>query len=214
MPSTWRSTVQDPQTLNLLIHFYSVGNPPSSSKAMECVILLCSVRRSLFLSDKDRSAFLVNLLSNITALMRDKTGMQHMENYHQFCRLLGRLKANYQLSELVKAPVYTEWLGLCKEFTRESFQNWHETRNSVHYLLALFGRLVAAVPYVRNDGKSERALEEAVVQVVESYLDSMLSSVGQVVNSGYDDPLDDAGGLLEQMEVRGGEGLRSQEREI
>ena len=59
---------------------------------------------------------------------------------------------------------------------------------------------MAAIPYVRNDGKSELALSTAVVSVVESYLDSMLGSVGQVVNAGYDDPLDDAGGLLEQME--------------
>lgn len=32
---------------------------------------------------------------------RTKRGLAEHENYHEFCRLLGRLKTNYQLSELV-----------------------------------------------------------------------------------------------------------------
>ena len=31
-----------------------------------------------------------------------QTGLAHHNNYHEFCRLLGRLKTNYQLSELVR----------------------------------------------------------------------------------------------------------------
>jgi hypothetical protein len=34
------------------------------------------------------------------------TGLaQHHDNYHEFCKLLGRLKTNYQLSELVSIDV-------------------------------------------------------------------------------------------------------------
>ena len=32
---------------------------------------------------------------------RTKSGLVEHDNYHEFCRLLGRLKTNYQLSELV-----------------------------------------------------------------------------------------------------------------
>ena len=34
-------------------------------------------------------------------LCRTRLGLTEHENYHEFCRLLGRLKSNYQLSELV-----------------------------------------------------------------------------------------------------------------
>jgi hypothetical protein len=37
-------------------------------------------------------------------ILRAQAGLaEHHDNYHEFCRLLGRLKTNYQLSELVRA---------------------------------------------------------------------------------------------------------------
>eukprot|EP00559_Dactyliosolen_fragilissimus_P000768 CAMPEP_0184866004 /NCGR_PEP_ID=MMETSP0580-20130426/20229_1 /TAXON_ID=1118495 /ORGANISM="Dactyliosolen fragilissimus" /LENGTH=390 /DNA_ID=CAMNT_0027365433 /DNA_START=294 /DNA_END=1462 /DNA_ORIENTATION=+ len=141
-PSTWRNVLQDPSTIELLLHFYSETTPPRSSKAMEAIILLCSVRRSLFPTDKDRAAFLGRLMTGIRELLSNKTGLTHPDNYHEFCRLLGRLKANYQLSELVKADGYIEWLELASGFTVQSVQNWQYCTNSIHYLLALWGRLV------------------------------------------------------------------------
>jgi exportin-7 len=172
---------------------------------MEAIILLCSVRRSLFPTDKDRGAFLGRVMTGIRSLLSNQTGFAHQDNYHQFCRLLGRLKANYQLSELVKADGYLEWLELASSFTVQSIRNWQYCTNSIHYLLALWGRLVAAVPYVRPDtgvqGHAE-ALEKQVLTVVEAYIESMLGSVEMVVNSdgGLDDPLEDDGSLKEQLD--------------
>ena len=53
-PTSWRNVLQDPGTIEMLFEFYANTDPPRSSKAMEAVILLCSVRRSLFPTDKDR----------------------------------------------------------------------------------------------------------------------------------------------------------------
>ena len=103
VPSNWKSVIQDPDTMSLFVFFYTNFEPPRSSKAMEALILLCSCRRSLFSTDRDRADFLQRLMNAVTILMKNQTGFQHEDNYHQFCRLLGRLKANYQLSELVKA---------------------------------------------------------------------------------------------------------------
>ena len=204
-PSSWRSVLQDPQTMDLLFDFYAKTAPPRSSKAMEAVILLCSIRRSLFPTDKERASFLGKVMTSIRELLSKQTGLQHMSNYHQFCRLLGRLKANYQLSELVKADGYLEWLDLASSFTVKSVQNWQYSTNSIHYLLALWGRLVAAVPYVRPDAGARghvQALEKQVLTVVESYIDSMLGSVEMVMNSdgAFDDPLEDDGSLKEQLD--------------
>ena len=120
----------------------------------------------------------------------------------KFCRLLGRLKANYQLCELIKTDGYIEWLNLASSFTVQSMENWQFSKNSIHYLLSLFGRLVAAVPYVRADASSKNALQVVVQTIVTSYIESMLGSVATILQSdgGLDDPLDDDGSLKEQLE--------------
>jgi len=204
-PTSWRTVLQEPSTLELLFDFYANTEPPRSSRAMEAVILLCSCRRSLFPSDKDRAAFLNRLLGGIRELLSNQTGLRHQDNYHQFCRLLGRLKGNYQLGELVKTEGYIEWLELAAGFTTQSIRNWQYSTNSIHYLLALWGRLVGAVPYVRPDTGAQghaHALEKQALVVVKCYIDSMLSSVETVLLSdgALDDPLDDEGSLREQLD--------------
>jgi exportin-7 len=204
-PTSWRPLLSDPATTELLFDFYANTKPPQSSKAMEAIILLSSVRRSLFPTDKDRAAFLGRLIAGIREMLSKRTGLQHQDNYHQFCRLLGRLKANYQLSELVKTEGYMEWLELAASFTVQSVQNWQYSTNSIHYLLALWARLVAAVPYVRPETGARGHvphLEKQVLLVTETYIDSMLGSVETVLRSDgrFDDPLDDEGSLKEQLD--------------
>ena len=115
------------------------------------------------------------------------------------------MKANYQLSELVKAGGYLEWLDLASSFTERSIRNWQYCTNSIHYLLALWGRLVAAVPYVRPDTGARGhvgALEKQVLTVCKAYIESFLGSVEVVLKSdgGLEDPLDDDGSLREQLD--------------
>ena len=66
-------------------------------------VRLASVRRSLFATEQTRSAFLNHLVTGTRDILRAQTGLQEHANYHEFCRLLGRLKTNYQLNELVRA---------------------------------------------------------------------------------------------------------------
>ncbi|EEC50702.1 predicted protein [Phaeodactylum tricornutum CCAP 1055/1] len=204
-PTSWRPLLSDPATTELLFEFYANTEPPQSSKAMEALILLSSVRRSLFPTDKDRAVFLGRLITGIREMMSNRTGLQHQDNYHQFCRLLGRLKANYQLSELVKADGYLEWLELAATFTVQSVQNWQYSTNSIHYLLALWARLVSAVPYIRPETGARghvAHLEKQVLLVAETYIDSMLGSSETVIRSdgALEDPLDDDGSLKEQLD--------------
>jgi len=204
-PTSWRALLSDSATTELFFDFYANTTPPRSNKAMEAVILLASVRRSLFPTDKDRAAFLGRLITGIREMLSKQTGLQHQDNYHQFCRLLGRLKANYQLSELVKTDGYMEWLELAASFTVQSIRNWQYSTNSIHYLLSLWGRLVAAVPYVRPETGAQghvQHLEKQVLLVVETYIESMCGSVEAVLRSDgvYENPLDDYGSLREQMD--------------
>lgn len=65
-------------------------------------VRLASVRRSLFVTEEERMDFLTLLVGGTHDIMRSQQGLGDHVNYHEFCRLLGRLKTNYQLSELVR----------------------------------------------------------------------------------------------------------------
>lgn len=151
LPSSWREAVAAPTTMELLLQLYSSAEPPLSAHAMECVVLLSSVRRSLFRTEGERGQHLNRIMAAIGDVLRVGTGLGHSENYHEFCRLLGRLKANYQLSELMNSSGFSEWLELVTGFTEQSCRQWQVAANSLQYLLALWVRLVAAVPYVATD---------------------------------------------------------------
>ena len=129
--------------------------------------------------------------------------MQSPENYHQLCRLLGRLKGNYQLSELVRSEGYTRWIELAANFSIDSIRQWQWSSNSVHYILQLWGSLVTALPYVKADanGNSNTLLEKYIPLVVQAYVQSRLDSVEAIMrDQSMDNPLDDEGLLQDQME--------------
>ncbi|CAN0191012.1 unnamed protein product, partial [Phaeothamnion confervicola] len=70
VPSTWRDVVTDPATMTLLFDLYRTTEPPRSSLAMQAVILLSSVRRSLFAKETDRQAYLQQLMTFICEILQ------------------------------------------------------------------------------------------------------------------------------------------------
>jgi exportin-7 len=205
VPASWRTVVQDTSTVQLFFDFYTTNTDLRlMSHALEVLVLLSSVRRSLFPSEKERNDFLLCLMNGIQNIMSTGKGLNDPTNFHEFCRLLGRLKANYQLSELVKIPHFMEWLRLATEFTVRSFTDWEVCMNSIQYLLSLWGRMVAALPYLRTESldvqRQVQLLKQCVMQVVEYYITTMLGTVDAVVNGVADDPLEDEGSLKEQLE--------------
>lgn len=170
--------------------------------ALEVITQLASVRRSLFNRDDDRRAFLVGIMSGVVELLRLRLGLDSEECYHRFCRLLGRLKANYQLTELLRTDLYREWIELVANFSAASFDNLAWAQNSLHFILGLWSKLVAAVPYVKyevsrtsgggsggdggGDGSDPR-LDRFAPQVVQAYVRARLRSVERVLRDEEDD---------------------------
>ncbi|KOB70191.1 Uncharacterized protein OBRU01_15791, partial [Operophtera brumata] len=85
-----------------------------ASLALSCLVQLASVRRSLF-SNNERAKFLNRLASG---------GLSDPTNYHEFCRLLARLKSNYQLGELVMVDNYPALIAQIAKFTQQSLQEF------------------------------------------------------------------------------------------
>lgn len=219
VPSTWRASMEDPATLALFFDLYT-SQPalPCSRLALEVLVLLGSLRRSLFTSDEERQAFLLRMMSGTLSILQQHCGLSEHDNYHELCRLLARLKANFQLAELVTCAPYAEWIALVATFTVDSFKHWEWAANSVHYLLSLWSRLVASMPYLK--GETPSLLEGYVPKVITAFITSRMELVSSLLkqndNSGIcvdtgvgartgqgeiDDPLDEDEQLMEQLDA-------------
>ncbi|XP_076471297.1 exportin-7-like [Babylonia areolata] len=197
IPTSWRTAFLDVSTLELFFDLYS-GLPPSlSATALSCLVQIASVRRSLF-NNAERAKFLNHLVMGVRSILDNPQGLSDPNNYHEFCRLLARLKSNYQLGELVKVDHYADVIKLIAEFTVTSLRMWQFAPNSVHYLLGLWQRMVASVPYVK--ATEPHMLETYTPEITKAYISSRLESVHSVVRDGAEDPLDDHGMISQQLE--------------
>ncbi|PTQ44854.1 hypothetical protein MARPO_0017s0001 [Marchantia polymorpha] len=175
IPSSWRAIVEDVKTVQIFFDYYAITKPPISSESLECLVRLASVRRSLFSGETERSKYLISFMRGTRDILQYQQGLGQHENYHEYCRLLGRLKTNYQLSELVNVEIYGDWIRLVAEFTMKSLESWQWASGSVYYLLGLWSRLVSSVAYLKSDCPS--LLDDYVPQITESYIKSRFDSV-------------------------------------
>ncbi|XP_057979994.1 uncharacterized protein LOC131165875 isoform X2 [Malania oleifera] len=183
IPSSWRPVLEDPATLQIFFDYYAITKSPLSKEALECLVRLASVRRSLFTNDAARSKFLAHLMTGTKEVLKTGQGLADHDNYHEYCRLLGRFRVNYQLSELVHVEGYGDWIRLVAEFTSKSLQSWQWASSSVYYLLGLWSRLVSSVQFLKGDAPS--LLDEFVPKITEGFITSRFDSVQA---GGSDDP--------------------------
>lgn len=101
-------------------------------------------------------------------------------------------------SYLLQVDNYPEFIKLVAEFTVKSLQTWHCGPNSVHYLLSLWQRMVASVPYVK--ATEPHLLERFIPQITTAYITSRLEAVPIIFRDGLEDPLDDPSALLQQLD--------------
>jgi len=197
IPTSWRPAFLEFSTLQLFFDLYGALPATLSPLALSCLVQIASVRRSLF-NNAERGKFLNQLVTGVREILQRPTGLTDPNNYHEFCRLLARLKSNYQLGELVMVDHYSESIQLMAKFTVESLQMWQFAPNSIHYLLSLWQRMVASVPYVK--ATEPHLLETYTPEVTQAYITSRLESVAVVIRDGLEDPLDDTGMVTQQLD--------------
>uniref|UniRef100_A0A6I8NG61 RAN binding protein 17 n=1 Tax=Ornithorhynchus anatinus TaxID=9258 RepID=A0A6I8NG61_ORNAN len=197
IPTTWRTIFLEPDTLDLFFDLYHSLPPLLSQLALSCLVQFASTRRSLF-SSPERAKYLGNLIKGVKRILENPQGLADAGNYHEFCRFLARLKTNYQLGELVMVKDYPEVIRLIANFTITSLQHWEFAPNSVHYLLTLWQRMVASVPFVKST--EPHLLDTYAPEITKAYITSRLESVPIVVRDGLDDPLDDTASVFQQLE--------------
>jgi exportin-7 len=212
IPNNWKSLFDEGDGVALLDLFWNLFNKSTNAdnrcKAMEIIVELSSVRRSLFSDDEQRNRHLASLMNGITdvllAWQDNKALLEDAATLHEFCRLLARLKGNFQLAQIVNAEGYSDWIRLVGQFSL--LQDWSEHANSHHYVMSLWARLVAAFPYLaggRRRGATTAVLEQYAPKVLETFVNVRLAAVQERV---FDDPsgdplLDEDGAELSDLEA-------------
>ncbi|XP_011206263.1 ran-binding protein 16 isoform X1 [Bactrocera neohumeralis] len=197
IPTSWRPAFLDSNTLKLFFDLYQILPNGLASYSLSCLVQMTSVRRSLF-NNSERTKFLTHLVEGVKNILMNLHGLSDPDNYHEFCRLLARLKSNYQLGELIAVPCYPEAIQLIAKFTVQSLQMWQFAPNSVHYLLTLWQRMVASVPYVKSP--EPHLLGTYTPEVTKAYIESRLDAVPVIVRDNMEDPLDDLCMVQQQLE--------------
>eukprot|EP00299_Pterocystis_sp_00344_P013655 c6710_g1_i1.p1 GENE.c6710_g1_i1~~c6710_g1_i1.p1 ORF type:complete len:1067 (-),score=281.24 c6710_g1_i1:81-3281(-) len=199
IPPTWKASFEESENIQLFFDTYKI-DLPCTIKALQCLVQIASVRQSLFSGDPERLVFLNCLITNTRAIMGNQIGLNDPQKLHEFCRLLCRIKANFQMSMLVKADGYEEWISLAASISIPCFNSWHMSNNSIFYLLNLWSRFVASIPYLKGEQMSY--LDTYVPRIAEAYISSRLASVHSILhNPGqFEDPLDNEEQILQELE--------------
>ncbi|XP_076650962.1 ran-binding protein 16 isoform X3 [Halictus rubicundus] len=198
IPHYWKPIfLNSTYSLKLFFDLYHSLPTSLSSLALSCLVQIASVRRSLF-SNLERTQFLTHLVNGVTNIIQNPRGLSDPANYHEFCRLILRLKSNFQLGELILLEHYPEDIQLIAKFTVQSLQMWQFSPNSLHYLLTLWQKMVASLPYVKSGDR--HLLDVYTPEVVNAYITSRFDSVAVVVRERLEDPLDDLGVVHQQLE--------------
>ncbi|XP_054540744.2 ran-binding protein 17 isoform X4 [Pan troglodytes] len=187
------------QVLKLVLNclnFDFIGSSADESADDLCMVQIPTTWRTIFLEPETLDLFF-NLYHSLPPLL-SQLGLSDPGNYHEFCRFLARLKTNYQLGELVMVKEYPEVIRLIANFTITSLQHWEFAPNSVHYLLTLWQRMVASVPFVKST--EPHLLDTYAPEITKAFITSRLDSVAIVVRDHLDDPLDDTATVFQQLE--------------
>ncbi|TFK14729.1 lymphocyte antigen 75 [Platysternon megacephalum] len=213
IPTNWRTIFLEPETLDLFFDLYH-SLPPvlsqlarlshSTRSSADPRLLRPSERKSSLSRSGGKKLATTSLskechpLRGVKRILENPQGLSDPGNYHEFCRFLARLKTNYQLGELVMVKDYSEVIRLIANFTITSLQHWEFAPNSVHYLLTLWQRMVASVPFVKST--EPHLLDTYAPEITKAYITSRLESVPVVIRDGLEDPLDDTATVFQQLE--------------
>ena len=197
VPSSWKQTFLDFSCLHLFMDLYLVIPMDLSSLALSCFVQLASVRRSLF-DSAERAKYLQELMNGVKKILESSQRLENTDNYHEFCRLLARIKSNYQLGEIIKTDDYKQNMQMITKFTVTSLRVLNFAPNSLYYLLNMWQKMVSSCPFVR--ATDAHLLEQFTPDITETYITSRLESVKEIIQNGADDPLDDKSTLHQQLD--------------
>ncbi|KAI7902274.1 armadillo-type protein [Cokeromyces recurvatus] len=204
IPASWKPLLEDPEFLNTMFKAYDEFQPPLSSKVMECLVQIASVRKTLFSDQEIRSRFVMRIMQGIQDIILTSRGLNDADNYNEFCRLLFRFRASVPLNEMVEKAGYLEWIELIADFSLKAFQSWKFAPTTSMYVLSFWARIVQSMTYYQQLGEAAvEKLGRITIELVRSYVSTTVESVPVRIQEALDDPLDNEETLIETLNMLG-----------
>ncbi|KAI8064521.1 armadillo-type protein [Gongronella butleri] len=203
IPASWRSVIEDEGFVPAFFQAYRSSRPPTSARAMDCLVAIASIRRALFTVPTQRNAFVLAITAGIQDIILTSQGMDDSDNYNSFCRLLYRFRIAAPLNEMVTKPGYLEWMGLVAQFSLKGFQSWKWSANTITYILGFWSRIVQSVTYYQLPEEATNKLDEISNELVRVYVSTAMDAVPIRLEEGLDDPLDNEDELSDTLSMLG-----------
>ncbi|VDN06009.1 unnamed protein product [Thelazia callipaeda] len=198
VPTLWRLAFADGELLKLFFCLYKELPIELTTRVLQNIVQLSSLRRTLF-SGSERQAYLTHLVKGVKGIMEQPDKLRQQESFHEFCRVVSRMKGNFQLVELIKIDEYPALLALLTDFTEQSLRAYEFSANSTYYLLSFWHRMVASVPYVNV--VDPHLLNMYCPRIFTTYIESRLQYARAVARGDVsEDPLDDRGAIQQVMD--------------
>jgi len=173
------------KTPKLFFELYDKLPSELSAVVISCLVQIISVRRSMF-NSVERKTFLCTMVDGIYHMFDNHQKLGDEDTFHEFCRMLARLKANYQLGELVKlGDSYRKCISLIAKFSITSIKCLNFSKNSIHYLLCLWQRMASSVPYIK--AQEPHGLENYMPEVMKAFIEARISEASNVEADVFDD---------------------------
>ena len=197
-PNSWRPFFLPQTTHTVLFKLYSILPAEIAHLAMSCLSSIAAVRRGL-LESTERQELLKEFILGVSEILTTEIHLDNADCFHQFCRLILRLKANYQMSELVKQePHFEHLLNQVSQFTTKIFSALNEfSPQSVYYVLSFWARQVASMAYVRRT--DTQIIKVHTPRMMEAYIMNRLQMCVTHFEA-CEEAFQDSGTIMHQLE--------------
>ena len=162
---------------------YQKLDSPLCAQFIEVLVLLASIRRSLF-SEAARESFINQMITGISELIKDGVKMKDVESYHHTCRLLARFGSIHAFYAIGSSIKFSEFIMLALKFTLEGLTLWEIAPNSITPLLVFWSRLSADIEKVtlHNANDELTNFQTPCPEIVKGYLMSMLATSSAIAS--------------------------------
>uniref|UniRef100_A0A183BLN1 Importin N-terminal domain-containing protein n=1 Tax=Globodera pallida TaxID=36090 RepID=A0A183BLN1_GLOPA len=198
IPAKWRPVLLDRSVVKLMFDLYFVLPRDHVAKVFQTLVQLSSVRRMLF-DSSDRQKYLEQIVTGLKRVLEAPENLNTPDNFHQYCRIVSRMKANYQVAELAKCESFSGLLNSLTKFTLDCLSMSHFfTTSSIYYLISFWSKLAGSLSYARVDVE---LISACIPKVCTAFIQSRIALCESVVRHGAEDPLDDMGSVKQLMEL-------------
>uniref|UniRef100_A0A6B2KWS9 Exportin-7/Ran-binding protein 17 TPR repeats domain-containing protein n=1 Tax=Arcella intermedia TaxID=1963864 RepID=A0A6B2KWS9_9EUKA len=187
VPEPWAPIMEDPNPLSLIFNLYEHTSLPYSVKCLEILEKMVAVRDSIFSNDDQKSTFLSNFIFGLGKIISNVKEFNSPHIVHQIARILARLKANYQIRQIVDTRHYSAFIRHTAEFSIQLFST-PLSMHTLFYLLSFWNRMVSAAYHIRL---SPEDCSTHLNEIVPKLLVSLVKGIGDLcASSTSDNPLD------------------------